>query len=96
MTARPDIVVVTCCGFSRERASNGFQQLNDDPEWLEMMNWVVGRVYVTDGNAYFSRPGPRLVDGLEALAHALHPAIHPPSKTAAQVVLADRFYSLGL
>jgi iron complex transport system substrate-binding protein len=34
-------------------------------------------VYVVDGNAYFSRPGPRLVDSLELLAHALHPAAHP-------------------
>jgi iron complex transport system substrate-binding protein len=35
------------------------------------------RVYVTDGTAYFSRPGPRLVDSLELLAHVIHPDIHP-------------------
>jgi iron complex transport system substrate-binding protein len=35
------------------------------------------RVYVVDGSAYFSRPGPRLVDSLEILAHALHPDVHP-------------------
>jgi iron complex transport system substrate-binding protein len=35
------------------------------------------RLYITDGSAYFSRPGPRLVDSLEILAHALHPELHP-------------------
>jgi iron complex transport system substrate-binding protein len=34
-------------------------------------------VYVADGSQYFSRPGPRLVDSLEILAHALHPELHP-------------------
>ena len=36
-----------------------------------------GRVYVTDGSQFFNRPGPRLVDSLEILAHALHPEVHP-------------------
>ena len=36
-----------------------------------------GQVYVADGSHYFSRPGPRLVDSLEILAHALHPEVHP-------------------
>jgi iron complex transport system substrate-binding protein len=34
-------------------------------------------VYLVDGNAYFSRPGPRLVDALEIMANALHPDLHP-------------------
>jgi len=48
-------------------------------------------VFVTDGNAYFSRPGPRLVDSLEILAHALHPDIHPlpPGLPAARRLTAD-------
>jgi iron complex transport system substrate-binding protein len=33
---------------------------------------------VADGSQFFSRPGPRLVDSLEILAHALHPDLHPP------------------
>jgi iron complex transport system substrate-binding protein len=37
----------------------------------------MGRVYVTDGSQYFSRPGPRLVDSLEILAHTLDPIVHP-------------------
>ena len=42
-----------------------------------------GNVIVADGDAYFSRPGPRLVDGLEMMAHALHPTVHPRSKHGA-------------
>jgi iron complex transport system substrate-binding protein len=36
-----------------------------------------GCIYLVDGSAYFSRPGPRLVDSLELLAHSLHPTVHP-------------------
>jgi iron complex transport system substrate-binding protein len=44
------------------------------------------RVYMMDGSAYFNRPGPRLVDSLEILAHALHPDVHslPSGLSAAQ------------
>ena len=45
-----------------------------------------GRVYFSDGNAYFSRPGPRIVDSLEVLAAALHPAVHPGPAAAAGAV----------
>lgn len=68
--ARPDVLVIACCGFSLERT------LIDVPGLGARTGWA-GRVYVTDGNAYFSRPGPRLVDSLEILAHALHPGVHP-------------------
>jgi len=89
LAAHPDIIVVACCGFSRQRASRDFEQLANQRQWRELVKSVSGRVYITDGNAYFSRPGPRLVDSLEALAHALHPSIHPPSATGAQVSLAE-------
>ena len=45
--------------------------------WADLPCVRNGRVYVADGSAYFSRPGPRLVDSLEMLAHTLHPQIHP-------------------
>jgi iron complex transport system substrate-binding protein len=88
LQARPDKIVVACCGLSQERTRADFVKLAQDEAWQELLESVDRRVYVTDGDAYFSRPGPRLIDGMEALAHALHPAIHPPSETGAQVVLA--------
>ena len=45
--------------------------------WNELPAVRSGRVYVADGAQYFNRPGPRLVESLELLAHALHPDLHP-------------------
>ena len=49
------------------------------PGWGDLPCVRNDRVYVVDGSAYFSRPGPRLVDSLEILAHALHPQLAPDS-----------------
>lgn len=75
--ARPEVVVVACCGFSVERTMVDVSAVASRPEWAALPAVQSGRVYVVDGSAYFSRPGPRLVDSLEILAHALHPAVHP-------------------
>jgi iron complex transport system substrate-binding protein len=73
----PEVLFISCCGFSIERTLQDLPHLERQPGWAELPCVQSGRIYVTDGNAYFSRPGPRLVDGLELLAHALHPDIHP-------------------
>ncbi|AWM36369.1 vitamin B12-transporter protein BtuF [Gemmata obscuriglobus] len=77
VAARPDVLLVACCGFSLERTLVDLPALRDCPGWEALPAVRSGRVYVTDGNAYFSRPGPRLVDSAEIVAHALHPALHP-------------------
>ena len=53
-----------------------FSQLQNNDVWRNLTAVKTGNVYLTDGNAYFSSPGPRLIDGLEILAHALHPSVH--------------------
>ena len=75
--ARPEVVVIACCGFSVERTLDDLPALRAVPEWRELPAVREGRVFVVDGSAYFSRPGPRLVDSLEVVAHALHPDVHP-------------------
>ena len=75
--ARPDVLFIACCGFDAERGSQDVPILERQPGWPTLPCVQSGRVYVSDGNAYFSRPGPRLVDSLEILAHALHPDLHP-------------------
>ena len=74
--AQPDVVFISCCGYTRDRALHDLPILQAAPGWEDLPAVRTGRVYVTDGNAYFSRPGPRLVDSLEILAYALHPATH--------------------
>lgn len=77
--AQPDILFVACCGFSKERALEDIRTVMKQDVCRRMPAVDAGKVLLADGNAYFSRPGPRLVDGLEMMAHALHPEIHPPS-----------------
>lgn len=72
----PDVVFIACCGYDLERTLKDIPVLVKKDEWSRLKAVKQGKVYVTDGNAYFSRPGPRLVDGLEIMAHALHPDIH--------------------
>ena len=84
--ARPDVLFVACCGFSTERALEDLPLLQARPGWDDLPAVRDGRVYFSDGNAYFSRPGPRLVDSLEILAAALHPGSHPAPAAPAVVV----------
>jgi iron complex transport system substrate-binding protein len=66
--ARPEVVVVMPCGYGAERAADEAYEYADELEALGAK-----RVVAVDAAAYFSRPGPRLVDGLELMAHILHP-----------------------
>ena len=75
--AQPDVLFVSCCGFTPERTLQEMPLLEKQPGWASLPCVRNSRVIVSDGNAYFSRPGPRLVDSLDILAHALHPAVHP-------------------
>lgn len=71
--ADPDIVFVVPCGFDIERSRAEAPALEQYPGWSELRAVREGRVYVADGNAYFNRSGPRLVESLEILAELLHP-----------------------
>jgi iron complex transport system substrate-binding protein len=75
--AAPEVLVVMPCGFDAERAARELAAVQDRPEWRGLPAVARGTVWVTNGSAYFSRPGPRMVDGLEILAHALHPDLFP-------------------
>ena len=77
--AKPELVFVACCGFTIDRAMQDLRQLSNSKAWNRLPAVKNRRVIVADGNAYFSRPGPRLLDGLEMMAHAFHPDVHPAS-----------------
>jgi len=74
----PEAVIVACCGFDLAQTASELRAVADVSAWAQLAALHAGRVYVVDGSQYFSRPGPRLVDSLESMAHALHPDIHPP------------------
>jgi iron complex transport system substrate-binding protein len=66
--ADPDAVVVAPCGFKLEQTKGAIAKLENVPEWRAMRARRAGRVLALDGNAYLSRPGPRLVDATEIVA----------------------------
>ena len=77
--ADPEVVVVMACGFSLDRSLREVETAGGRFEALRAQTWVV------DGNAFFSRPGPRLVDSVEIMAGILHPgAVDAPHPSAAR------------
>ena len=72
--ADPDVLLIACCGHRIERTMEDLPALESLPGWRDLRAVRTGRTYVADGSAYFSRPGPRLIDTLEIIASALHPA----------------------
>ena len=75
--AAPDIIFIALCGFNIERSLQDVEAFLKEDGFVELHRRTGTQVYLVDGNAYFSRPGPRLVDTLEIMANALHPDIHP-------------------
>jgi iron complex transport system substrate-binding protein len=73
----PEIIVLMPCGFDVPRTLREAAVLKQLDGWNDLPAVRAGRVFAVNGHAFFSRPGPRLVDGLEILAHIIHPEIFP-------------------
>ncbi|MDB6019429.1 MAG: transporter, periplasmic solute-binding protein [Pedosphaera sp.] len=69
----PEIIVVMPCGFNLLRTRAEMAPLTQRPGWAKLQAVKNRRVYLTDGNQYFNRPGPRIVESLEILAEICHP-----------------------
>jgi iron complex transport system substrate-binding protein len=69
----PDVIVVAPCGWDIAKSRTEMSVLVERPDWPGLKAVRQGRVFLTDGNQYFNRPGPRLVESLEILAEVLHP-----------------------
>jgi iron complex transport system substrate-binding protein len=73
IAARPEIVVLMSCGYNMERNINVWRTTKLPPGWDEVPAVRNDRVYAVDSNSFFSRPGPRLSEGVALLAALLHP-----------------------
>lgn len=71
---QPEIVLLIPCGYDAEAAQREWNNLRRPPGWETIPAARNGRVYALDANSYCSRPGPRIVEGVEQLARLLHPA----------------------
>ncbi|MDE0349460.1 MAG: cobalamin-binding protein, partial [Gammaproteobacteria bacterium] len=67
------VIAVMPCGFDIERSRQEMSALTSHRAWQDLSAVRAGRVYLTDGNQYFNRPGPRVVESAEILAELLHP-----------------------
>ncbi|MGP0070342.1 MAG: cobalamin-binding protein [Bryobacteraceae bacterium] len=77
--ADPDVIITMPCGFDLDRTGAEMYWLTDRPEWRKLRAVETGQVYLADGNQYFNRPGPRLVESLRILAEILHPEGFEPT-----------------
>ena len=84
--AAPEALVLMPCGFGVERTIHEARALPELPGWGELPVVKNGRVWAVDANSYFSRPAPRLVEGVEILARILHPDALPGEPEADQVL----------
>ena len=73
--AAPDIILVSPCGYGAQQARNEYLTMAHTDELNALPAVRSGRVYALEANSYFSRPGPRLVTGMEALAGVFHPGM---------------------
>ncbi len=86
-TAAPEVIVFMPCGYYLEEAEEESRSFVTHPEFADTPAARNGNVFAVDATSYFSRPGPRIVDGLEILAWAIHPEAYPepPAGTIARV-----------
>jgi iron complex transport system substrate-binding protein len=71
----PDVILVLPCGFDLRRTGQEMHTLTCKPEWPMLRAVQSGSVYLMDGNQFFNRPGPRLVESLEIIAEILRPSV---------------------
>ena len=71
----PEVIVVLPCGWDIARSRDEMHLLSERPEWSGLRAVRSGRVALTDGNQFFNRPGPRLVESAEILAEIIHPEV---------------------
>ncbi len=76
VAADPDVLIIAPCGFDLARTGQEMYWLTDRPGWRDLRAVRTHRVYLADGNQYFNRPGPRVVETYEMLVEMLHPPWH--------------------
>lgn len=74
MRCDPDVIIALPCGFDLDRTRKEMLPLAAHPAWADLRAVRTKRLYATDGNQFFNRPGPRLVESLEIMAEILHPS----------------------
>jgi iron complex transport system substrate-binding protein len=86
INAAPEILLIAPCGYGAERAREEYKSMSFPEPWHDIPAVRNSRVYALEANSYFSRPGPRLVTGIEALAKLFHPAVEVPREAETAIL----------
>lgn len=76
--ADPEVLLIMPCGYDMDRSETEIHWLTQKAEWHELGAVARERVFLCEGNQYFNRPGPRLVESAQILAEVLHPTLFEP------------------
>jgi iron complex transport system substrate-binding protein len=85
--AAPDVVLVSPCGYGAEKGREEYRAMSFPDQWNAIPAVRNRRVYALEANSYFSRPGPRLVTGIEILAKILQPSLRVSSEAENAILL---------
>jgi iron complex transport system substrate-binding protein len=88
----PQMLFIMPCGYNIEKTLDEVYTLTVHDEWFSLPSTGKGQIYIFDANSYFSRPGPRAVDGLELMAKTIHPELMKSYEPPADSVLNLRNY----
>ena len=83
----PDLIIFAPCGMSLAQSKAEAESLAEHDWWQELRAVQAGKVFIADGDAYFNRPGPRLVDALEWLVYLLH--YHSKGEASGEITSGD-------
>jgi iron complex transport system substrate-binding protein len=86
INAAPEVLLVAPCGYGAEQARDEYKSMSFPEPWHAIPAVRSGRVYALEANSYFSRPGPRLVTGVEALGKLFHPAVEVSREAETAIV----------
>jgi iron complex transport system substrate-binding protein len=86
VAAAPEIILISPCGYDAQRARDEYLSMTHSEAWRAIPAVRHGQVYALEANSYFSRPGPRLITGIEMLAKVFHPQIAARSQAADSVL----------
>jgi len=84
--AVPEVLLIAPCGYAAERARDEYKSMSFPEPWHAIPAVRNGRVYALEANSYFSRPGPRLATGIEALAKLFHPTLEVSSEAGTAIL----------
>jgi len=83
--SRAEIIVVMPCGFNVKRIATEYSSANCSNGFRKLPAVLAKNVFAVDANSYFSRPGPRLAEGVAVLAHLLHPDLFPAAPPGSSI-----------